>query len=345
MSSRTPAQIEGVGKAQATKRAKAAATKQNKVTKTTAAKAATNRPRTRRPVPAANPRPDSDEEEEDNSDAVNGDEDENEDMADQNDQFNGFPEDRIMADASETPAEKRERLTFENDERRKEEKHRLEMAALQVPLVAARTIAPPDDFGEGTLTPRLRDSLSIFKKYNKKDVIAIAKNTFHPLNLPKLSQMSSALKTTTELEMIWENGRMEGREAIGKPAAFGKNSEIWSDNFLKYVAIIGHFHEPTSPGLLQALITFHLRIVKLAKTYKWQGAILDLAINFHTERASADIGDVSAWDLPANMVEEYTRDNLLPVTVHAHNSGGGGSTRRGDNNQKPVVKDEEKGTA
>ncbi|KAI9052102.1 hypothetical protein LZ554_004355 [Drepanopeziza brunnea f. sp. 'monogermtubi'] len=87
--------------------------------------------------------------------------------------FNGF--------LNETPAEKRAQITHENDKKRKEnkerkeEEHQAKMAALSnqnTPLASVARIA--DDIGE------------------KKDIIAIAKNTYNSMNLSKLSQLNAA---------------------------------------------------------------------------------------------------------------------------------------------------------
>ncbi|KAJ5054745.1 uncharacterized protein L3040_001010 [Drepanopeziza brunnea f. sp. 'multigermtubi'] len=71
--------------------------------------------------------------------------------------------------------------------------------------------------------------------------------------------------------------------------------------------------------------------MKLSKSYKWHGAILELAMTFHVQRASGDINDVAKWDLPADMVEEYTRDNQLPPS--GAKSATSGLTR------KPIAKE------
>ncbi|KAJ5054744.1 uncharacterized protein L3040_001009 [Drepanopeziza brunnea f. sp. 'multigermtubi'] len=117
------AQIAGIAKANATKAANRAAAEARKK---------------KASAPPPPPEPDQDnpdEEEEYESD---------EDMQDSA-EFHGFPD--------ESPAEKRARLAFENDERRKEEKHRAEMAALltpSAPLAVPDKVA--DDYGESSLS-------------------------------------------------------------------------------------------------------------------------------------------------------------------------------------------------
>ncbi|EKD13043.1 uncharacterized protein L3040_007124 [Drepanopeziza brunnea f. sp. 'multigermtubi'] len=97
MPPRTPAQISGIAKANATKAANRAAAKARRKKASAPAR------------PEPEPAEDEAEEEEYESD------EDIEDLA----EFHGF--------LNEPPAEKRARLAFENDEKRKEEKHKAKM--------------------------------------------------------------------------------------------------------------------------------------------------------------------------------------------------------------------------
>ena len=188
--------------------------------------------------------------------------------------------------------------TARRDEERKEELHQAQLRLLEAQAnnrpgaQVHEDIDAEDDYGESSLSPAQRQQLCLFPGQHKKDVIAIIKNTFLPRNLPALDRNSS-----------------QEHEA-----------ELWSRTFLIYTAIVMAFFGAQFPTLGPKLIFFHNKIIKLAKTYKWQGAVLNLAIEFLERRVSAGITDTSAWEIDTALIDEYTRGHQLGPAPLANTS-------------------------
>lgn len=86
---------------------------------------------------------------------------------------------------------------------------------------------------------------------------------------------------------------------------FGSSSEIWSEGFLNYVIVMSDFFGTTFPSLVRVLLRFHSQIKMLSKIYDWRGAVIPLAIEYHTEVTAANHTDVDAWTLPQHWIDTY----------------------------------------
>ena len=164
-------------------------------------------------------------------------------------------------------------------------------------------------------------------------MIAIIKNTFSPLNLPSLDR-NSTVEHDTEYAISLVGGQLKQKKVVGKLASFGTTPDTWSTTFLIFAAIVSSFFGPQFPTLTAKLLFFHNKILKLAKTYKWQGAVLNLAIEFHERRVSTGLTDASAWVLDANLIDDFTRGHQLGARDPASSSS---SKPKGSSNKSGVV--------
>lgn len=85
---------------------------------------------------------------------------------------------------------------------------------------------------------------------------------------------------------------------------FGSTWDIWSESFVNYVMIVVESFSPSFPSLCRVLL-FHTKIRKLSKVYEWQGAVLALALGFHTEITTTYPTDVDAWTLVQAWADLY----------------------------------------
>ena len=200
------------------------------------------------------------------------------------------------------------------EEKRKEELHQLEIRQREQQINgtagAPTATSLEDDFGESSLSSSDRSHVLLFPMVPKKHVIAIARNTFDPSNLPFLENLILD-DTTSDVSLTVENGRLKQSKTVGKNSNFGHDDKIWSTNFLTYTAIVSVFHGPTHPLIISKLIAFHNLIIELAKTYEWQKAVLVLALLHHKAALhKGGFADLDAWELPTNLIDRYCRQHL-----------------------------------
>jgi len=119
-------------------------------------------------------------------------------------------------------------------------------------------------------------------------------NTFVPTMLPKLrtGQGADAFQEST---IRIEGGELKPGPVPGKRKDFGNDAYIWSDAFENYMSIYSQIHCPNFPTLQAAMFAFHKQIISLSRTFKWQGAVLDLAIEYHTTILENGPTDATLW--------------------------------------------------
>jgi hypothetical protein len=192
------------------------------------------------------------------------------------------------------------------EEQRRQELHRLDLDQRQAEIAgrgAAATIAE-DDLGESSLSPSERDQVLLFPTVPKKHIIAIARNTFDPGNLPYLENL--ILDDTTANIISFEDGMIKQSKSIGKASAI-KTPAIWSKNFNRYTAIVSVFHGIKHPLITAKLLEFHNDIIELSQTYDWSKAVLVLALLHHRTALHKGFADLNAWTLPTSLIDRYCR--------------------------------------
>lgn len=85
---------------------------------------------------------------------------------------------------------------------------------------------------------------------------------------------------------------------------FGTTPDLWSETFLNYTMVMSDFFGVALPSLVRVLLLFHNKIKALSEIYEWQGAVLPLAIDFHTEITRGDHTNVAAWTMHRQWIDE-----------------------------------------
>ena len=119
-------------------------------------------------------------------------------------------------------------------------------------------------------------------------------NSFAPTMLPKLRTGRGA-DAFQESTVQIEGGELKTGPVPGRLKDFGNDSYIWSDAFENYMSIYSQIHCPKFPTLQAAMFLFHKQIITLSQTFKWQGAVLDLAIEYHTTILENGPTDADLW--------------------------------------------------
>jgi hypothetical protein len=94
---------------------------------------------------------------------------------------------------------------------------------------------------------------------------------------------------------------------------FGSTTAIWSQGFLNYLGIFFSFFGAQSQGLHNALLRFHGKIIDLAEIYEWQGAVLPLALDHHSNLCSTGPTEIEQWELPRHSVDRYCSADKVRV--------------------------------
>jgi hypothetical protein len=199
------------------------------------------------------------------------------------------------------------------EEKRKQEIHGLDVrhreAQMTGPLTStAAPEAPVDDFGESLLSSLERQQVLSFPTVPKKHVIAIARNTFDPANLPSLDSLIVD-DLTSDVTISFEDGKIKQSKNVGKASAI-KSLTGWSKNFITYVSIVSIFHGIKHPQIVRKLLEFHNIIGELSQTYDWHKAVLPLALLLHRTALHKGFADLDAWELPATLIDRYCRAHI-----------------------------------
>ena len=104
---------------------------------------------------------------------------------------------------------------------------------------------------------------------------------------------------------------MKLKGAIGNLCNFRATQDIWSKAFINYTMIINNFSRANFLTLSCVLFFFWSKIQNLSKIYKWQNAILPLAIDYHTNITLTNLTDVDAWTLPQFWINQYCALNYI----------------------------------
>ena len=191
---------------------------------------------------------------------------------------------------------------FESDE------SQARIAAIQ--SAAATAVVPPTqaDEGEesiGEIPPAALLVASHFPGLPRAEISRIFSNKFRPENLYKLRHLKGREDKDQEENVTIEQGVMKIKRATGTLRDFGSSLDIWSEAFINYAMIMGDFFGAAFPSLGRVLLIFHQKIRTLSKIYDWQGAVLPLAIDFHTEVITDNHTNVEAWSLPQTWIDQY----------------------------------------
>jgi hypothetical protein len=151
--------------------------------------------------------------------------------------------------------------------------------------------------------PEVQAAKFRFPGINLVQLDRIYKGSFDPSNLSKIRRLGGPIDDSQANTISIEDGQIRSEPAKGKSKDFGNNSDIWREGFLNYfAAILFFFNGSITPALGPAILGFYQRIEALGKIYKWQEAVLPLALEHHTDVMARGQTSAEVWPLPEDRI-------------------------------------------
>lgn len=108
-----------------------------------------------------------------------------------------------------------------------------------------------------------------------------------------------------------KNGLIKLKRVTRTLHNFESTWDIRLESFINYYMIIVDFFDIAFPTFHRVFFLFYIKVCKLSKIYKWQIAILPLAINYHIEIITGNHIDIDVWALPQDWFDQYCSPNHI----------------------------------
>lgn len=177
---------------------------------------------------------------------------------------------------------------------RDEEYHAARMAAL---AKSSGFTEINDNTGESpiTLPPSAKDLEIILPGVSQIEYEKIWKGTFQPVNLSRL-RLNAAKVDEDEDDIVISAGKVSSKRPKGQRKDFA-NKEIWFEGFSNYVSVVQTIHN-CPPKLIPMMLAFSNKIRTLSYTHEWMSAVLNLALDFHTQVMQKGQLEPDNWAIP-----------------------------------------------
>ena len=146
----------------------------------------------------------------------------------------------------------------------------------------ASIATPLDDLGELSRTPQAQLFFSLFPLVPQKQLVRAYKwpnADYNPSEIYKLLLDSAFDNIEDTYESVMTPTGKVYQKRAGKKEDYGDTNARWSAAFLLWTAIC--MVHSKDIDLFLKLHCFHARIIRLSKTYAWDG-VLKLAVHLHT---------------------------------------------------------------
>ena len=179
------------------------------------------------------------------------------------------------------------------------------IAGLSVDASARTTAGLTVDDDAGEYPEEVKNLSLSLPGLPRQEIAKIFNNTFRPQNLYKLRMVAGFEDSDRDSNLAIVAGEIKLLKPTGSFKDFGPTPAIWSQTFLNYARVLAGFYTPTHPLLVSALLGFHEEIIELSRIYKWQDAVLPVAIQYHVMMTMETPLDHSKWLLPRSWVDRY----------------------------------------
>ena len=178
-----------------------------------------------------------------------------------------------------------------------------------------------DDTDAGRVPSTVIPVLPRFPGLDRAAIIAIFEHSFRPKkDLIKLRspEFKAVTLDNESFDLKSTSSGLQFRKVVSVKD-WGNDASLWSHCFHNYIAVWASFFNAQHPSCIIGMILFHRRICDLARTYKWQDCILQLALDKH--QMIIDKGDLAVslddWRLEPVLESSYLRpDNILPTKAN-----------------------------
>ena len=200
------------------------------------------------------------------------------------------------------------------------------MSTVSASLVAAdgqrkrpRTdLTTEEDANDGRVPSLVLPVLPRFPGLDRAAIIAVFEHIFRPkkdlIKLRSPEFKASALDGDS-FDLKSTSSGLQFRKVVSIKD-WGYDASLWAHCFSNYVAIWCDFFAAKHPLCISGMVLFHRRVCDLARAYKWQDCILQMALDHH--QMVIDKGDLtvslSDWEIGKALESSYLRpDNVLPA--------------------------------
>jgi hypothetical protein len=175
-----------------------------------------------------------------------------------------------------------------------------------------------EDADDGRVPSLILPVLPRFPGLDRAAIIAVFEHTFRPKkDLIKLRspEFKASAPDGESFDLKSTSSGLQFRKVVSIKD-WGNDASLWAHCFSNYVAIWCDFFAAKHPLCISGMVLFHRRICDLARAYKWQDCILQMALDHH--QMVVDKGDLtvslSDWEIGKALESSYLRpDNVLPA--------------------------------
>lgn len=184
--------------------------------------------------------------------------------------------------------------------------------------------------------PEVLSVMRVFRGIAAKDLLAIWRGKFEPLNLMKLAPALHDIEVkpmSSHEDMHWDPTELKIKlgSQTGNVRDFGNTPVKWSIAFSRYALICYYFFGEKHPSLLCSMMNFQTEIMVLTTTYPWY-SVLRLALSVHQSAIMFGQTIGESWVIPPRQQDEYCRNPLKRLSTESQPQGV--SSKKKPNNQQ-----------
>ena len=153
--------------------------------------------------------------------------------------------------------------------------------------------------------------LSLFSGLHRPTVVAVFDQTFVPKkDLIKLRAPEfRVIAPEAGIESFDLKSTSAGLQFCKVTSAkdFGHDPALWSHCFVNYMGLCNSFFADKHPAVATGMLLFFCRVIDLARKFKWQDCILDLALEKHQLMINEGILNVTPanWRIGVDLEANY----------------------------------------
>jgi hypothetical protein len=154
-------------------------------------------------------------------------------------------------------------------------------------------LAAEEDANDGRVPSLVLPVRPRFPGLDRAAIIAVFEQTFRPKkDLIKLHspEFKASAPDGESFDLKSTSSGLQFRKVV-PIKEWGNDASLWAHCFSNYVAIRCELFAAKHPSCFSGMVLFHRRICDLARAYKWQDCILQMALDHH--QMVVDKGDLT----------------------------------------------------
>jgi hypothetical protein len=170
-----------------------------------------------------------------------------------------------------------------------------------------------------TTNPVVLQACSVLPGLSANLLEKIYDGSFEASNLCKFRIDNGYTDDTQSQIVTMENGTFRLDAATKQNKDFGNTIDIWQEGFINFITALIYFHGSKQVGLLPVLHEFYLRVLDLARHYKWQEAALAFALDHQRKARVNGYTNPEAWEVKETFLVRFCNStSIKPALSAAH---------------------------